>query len=67
MPRIRNERTRVDVLLEAAAADQTRVTLRQTGWRADEDWDAGYAYFDRAWGVVLDRLARRFAEGPVVE
>jgi uncharacterized protein YndB with AHSA1/START domain len=67
MPSIRNARTRVDVRLEAPAggAGPTRVTMRQSGWRAGEDWDAGYDYFDRAWGVVLDRLRRRFADGPI--
>lgn len=65
MPSIRNARTRVDVRFAPTAAGGTRVTVRQTGWRSGEDWDQGYAYFDRAWGVVLDRLRRRFAEGPI--
>ena len=63
IPSVRGERTRVDVLLTPEAGG-TRVTLSQTGWRDGPDWDKGWAYFDRAWGVVLERLARRFTEGP---
>lgn len=40
----------------------TRVRLDQLGWQAGDDWDAGYAYFDKAWAFVLDLLARHFAE-----
>jgi len=65
MPSIRNARTRVDVRFAPHGEGETRVTLRQTGWREGEDWDQGYVYFDRAWGVVLDRLRRRFADGPI--
>lgn len=64
LPAIRGQETRVDVAL-APERDGTRVTLTQTGWKAGEDWDRGYAYFDHAWAVVLSRLARRFESGPL--
>jgi len=33
-----------------------RVRFSQIGWKQGEDWDAGYAYFDRAWDWVLTSL-----------
>ncbi len=59
---IRNERTEVAVAFEAIDARHTRVKLLQTGWRQGGDWEAGYAYFDRVWGVVMERLAQRFSK-----
>lgn len=64
LPSIRSEETRVDVTL-TPERDGTRVRLEQTGWRQGEDWDRGYAYFDRAWALVLSRLAESFASGPI--
>ena len=29
------------------------------------EWDAGFAYFERAWDVVCERLRRRFEHGPL--
>jgi len=40
----------------------TRVRLDQLGWQEGEDWDAGYAYFDRAWGYVVALLKKHFDE-----
>lgn len=64
LPSIRSEETRVDVTL-APERNGTRVRLEQTGWKSGEDWDRGYAYFDRAWALVLTRLARSFESGPI--
>lgn len=36
--------------------DATDVTLTHAGFGEGEDWDETYAYFDRAWDVVLDRF-----------
>lgn len=58
----------VVVLLEPKGARQTAVTLHHLGWPAEGgEWPAVRAYFDRAWGVVLDRLVRRFREGRPVD
>ncbi len=62
---IRDERTRVELTFESLPPHSTRVTLRQTGWRAGDAWEKGYAYFDKAWASVLERLRRRFLEGPI--
>ena len=40
----------------------TTVRLVQSGWKTGAEWDAGFAYFDRAWGFVLERL-RQTLEG----
>jgi uncharacterized protein YndB with AHSA1/START domain len=47
-----------------------RVRFSQLGWRAGEDWDAGYAYFDRAWSWVLGNLKQTLekrADRPAAE
>lgn len=36
------------------------VDFRQLGWEKGEDWDQGYAYFDRAWSKVLGMLKDHF-------
>ena len=63
MPSIRGERTRVELSFQPTASGWTYVGLRQVGWRDGEEWERGYAYFDRAWEMVLDRLAERFRSG----
>jgi uncharacterized protein YndB with AHSA1/START domain len=65
LPAIRDEQTRVEIALEPRGDHATRVRLLQTGWREGDDWDKGFAYFDRAWGFVLARLARSFEHGPI--
>lgn len=63
-PAIREQRTWVVVQL-AEVGEKTEVRLTHLGWREGEEWDQVYRYFDRAWGVVLGRLAHRFAQGPI--
>lgn len=48
--------TQAVVLLDELGEGQVRVRFAQHGWGEGEDWDAGYAYFDRAWSYVLQRL-----------
>jgi len=60
-----NAKTWVVVQLAETAPGMVRVRLSQLGWQHGEDWDKGFAYFDRAWGIVLERLQRRFASGPL--
>lgn len=62
---VREEHARVDIALRAAGRDRTRVSLTHSGWGEGESWDRAFAYFERAWDVVLDRLRRRFEEGPI--
>jgi len=39
------------------AGTGTRVVLTHLGYGEGEDWDALRAYFTRAWGIVMERLA----------
>jgi uncharacterized protein YndB with AHSA1/START domain len=65
-PTIRNHfHTWVVVRLIPLGADRTRVALDHLGWGSGEKWDKVYNYFDRAWDLVLARLAHRFANGPI--
>jgi uncharacterized protein YndB with AHSA1/START domain len=57
--------TWVVVGLQDGEEGRTRVRLTHLGWREGEDWDRGFAYFERAWDVVLGRLKQRFETGPV--
>lgn len=54
-------KTHVVLLFDELPDNQTRVRFAQLGWGEGADWDAGYAYFDKAWSWVLGRLRDRFA------
>jgi uncharacterized protein YndB with AHSA1/START domain len=62
---LRNQRTIVVILLDAIDNRQVKVSLFHYGWGKGNDWDKLYAYFDRAWGYVLENLKRRFINGPI--
>ena len=65
IPSIRDEHTRWALTLEPIGDDHTLVRLNHYGWKEGPDWDEGFAYFERAWGLVLGRLQRRFTQGPI--
>lgn len=65
LPEARPQRTVVIVRLEPEGDAKTRVRLSHLGWGSGGQWDQTFAYFDRAWGRVLENLTRRFVEGPV--
>ncbi len=57
--------TLVVVRLRALSGGRTHVQVTQTGWGEGASWQAGFTYFERAWrDVVLERLKRRFLQGP---
>ena len=60
----RAQRTFVVVRFAAVDDKTTRVTLHHTGWGEGGQWDQAFAYFDRAWGNVLDNLKKRYDSGP---
>ena len=60
----RAQRTFVVVRFAAVDDKTTRVTLHHTGWGEGGQWDQAFAYFDRAWGNVLDNLKTRYDSGP---
>ena len=61
--KIRKEKSWVVVQLEEIAKKRVRVTLTHLGWRQGGEWNAAYAYFDRAWDLVLARLRYSFRHG----
>ena len=64
-PQARWEHTWVVVELAAAGEGKTDVTLTHLGFGEGEEWEQVYQYFDRAWDVVLQRLALSFSAGPM--
>ncbi len=64
LPAARGQRTFVVVRLRPLDEHHTAVTLHHTGWGDGGDWDKAYAYFDRAWPLVLGNLKQRFETGP---
>jgi uncharacterized protein YndB with AHSA1/START domain len=45
--------------------NQTLVSFQEFGWKDDKEGEQVYEYFDRAWAVVLARLAHSFTHGPM--
>ena len=65
LPEVRAQRTFVVVRIQPLSEGQTRVTLHHTGWGEGGQWDKAHAYFDRAWGNVLNNLKKRFESGAI--
>jgi hypothetical protein len=55
--RYAGEMTQVVVLFDEQDDGQVRVCLFKHGWQDGEAWDRGWEYCDRAWDLVLERLA----------
>lgn len=66
VPELRSadERTQVVVLLDEDGEGRVHVSLYAHGWREGEPWQRGWAYFDRAWGLVLDRMKVHLESAP---
>ena len=65
MPEVRQQRTFVVVRLADVDGKSTRVSLHHTGWGDGGEWDKAFAYFDVAWGRVLNNLRQRHEQGPI--
>jgi uncharacterized protein YndB with AHSA1/START domain len=66
LPNVSQQRTSVVVRFKPLGENQTKVTLTETGWGEDEEWDKAFAYFSSAWQeVVLPRLKYSLEVGPV--
>jgi uncharacterized protein YndB with AHSA1/START domain len=61
----RNFHAWVVLRFEPLSSKRTLVRLDHLGWGKGGEWEQVYAYFDRAWDLVLWRLAKRFEEGPI--
>ncbi|MBK8096942.1 MAG: SRPBCC domain-containing protein [Planctomycetes bacterium] len=57
--------TAVTLTFAALADDRCRLELAHGGFGHGKEWDAGFAYFDKAWRGVLDALIERHARQPV--
>jgi uncharacterized protein YndB with AHSA1/START domain len=47
------------------AADQTKVTFKQNGWKSGKEWDDAYDYLAKGNAQLLGQLYLRFAKGPL--
>ena len=58
VPELRNadERTQVVLLFDESSDGFVHVRLYAHGWQDGEPWQRGWAYFDKAWGFVLDAM-----------
>jgi uncharacterized protein YndB with AHSA1/START domain len=65
IPSIRNEKTKVTIRFEKVDDTHTRVNLEHSGWRTGPDWQKAHQYFEGAWDIVLNRLMKRFTDGPI--
>lgn len=65
IPEIRNHPHKTWVVVQLAEVDttSTEITLTHLGWLDGEKWDETYAYFDRAWDIVMDNLVASFTQG----
>ncbi len=58
--RAANAKTQVVLRFDDLGDGRVRVRLAQHGWQDGPDWDAGYTYFDKAWGWVLGQLKAKY-------
>lgn len=55
-------KTHIKVEFDALGNQRCRVRLTQYGWKTGEEWDKGYAYFERVWPVVLKQFQNACAQ-----
>ena len=64
LPEARAQRTFVVVRLAPIDVQSTRVSIHHVGWGEGGEWDKTYAYFEKAWPFILDKLKASFVIGP---
>jgi uncharacterized protein YndB with AHSA1/START domain len=62
--RYSNETTQVVVTMKETGDGSVQVRLTAHEWQDGEAWDAGWAYFDNAWGNVLRILKAHLEQEP---
>ncbi len=62
---IRDEHVTATLTLAELPGDRTRLLVKLTGFQSGEYWSDGYYYVEDTWDQALDRLKRRFIEGPI--
>lgn len=65
IPSIRDHFSWVVIRFAPLAEKRTRVELIHLGFGAGPEWSRSLKYFDRAWTVVLSRLAHSFSAGSI--
>lgn len=63
IPEVRDHEHKTWVVINLKEVDKTttEVSLDHLGWLDGEKWDETYAYFDRAWDIVMDSLMESFS------
>jgi WD40 repeat protein/uncharacterized protein YndB with AHSA1/START domain len=66
VPTLRDSGAKTQVVLrfKDVGEGKVKVEFAQVGWQKGEDWDKGYAYFDKAWSFVLGRLKDHLEKAP---
>jgi len=59
-PAARAKRAYVVVMMSEAGPGLTKVTLEHRGFGEGAEWDAVFAYFEKAWGGVLGAFGKKF-------
>jgi uncharacterized protein YndB with AHSA1/START domain len=65
MPEVRNGGTWVVVQMRPQGPDRTYVSITHLGWKEGAEWDLAYVHFTRGWGELMERLQKRFTDGPI--
>jgi uncharacterized protein YndB with AHSA1/START domain len=64
-PEVRNGGTWVVVEMHPVDAYKTHVTITHLGWKDGPEWDRAYLHFQRGWSELMNRLEKRFTDGPI--
>jgi uncharacterized protein YndB with AHSA1/START domain len=64
-PEVRNGGTWVVVEMRPMNPHRTHVTITHLGWKDGPEWDQAYAHFQRGWSELMNRLEKRFTDGPI--
>lgn len=65
LPEVRNGGTWVVVEMHPIGAHRTHVSITHLGWKEGPEWDQAYAHFQRGWSELVNRLQKRFNDGPI--
>jgi len=62
---VRSGGTWVVVEMREVDARTSHVTIAHLGWKQGAEWDQAYAHFQEGWSGLMDRLEKRFKDGPI--
>ena len=64
-PEVRTGGTWVVVEMRPVDAYRTHVTITHLGWKDGLQWDQAYSHFEQGWAELMNRLEKRFTDGPI--